>query len=126
MASKLAFSIFVQGNVTPCVAYKQVVHGKHMFNICPAVLSSSFCCLLLLFTSLFLDAARPFAAPLRTVIGNIFTRFLFLFLRLRKTTSRNTKTVTKTPPKKLPAATPTELIELLDPSPFPGEQKQMV
>jgi len=122
----LASSIFVQANITPCVAHKQVVHGKHMLNICPAVVSSSFCCLLLLRTSLFLGAVFPFVVPFRTVIGNISTRFLFLFLRLRKTRSRNTKPATKTPPKKLPTAMPTELIELLDPSPCPGERKNMV
>lgn len=122
----LGLHIFVQGYVTPCVAYKQVVHGKHKLNICPPVLSSSFCCLLLLCTSLFLGAVCPFVVPPRTVIGNVSTRFLFLFLRLMKTRSRNTKPVTKTPPKKLPTAIPTELILLLDPSPCPDERKQMV
>lgn len=68
-------------------------------------------------------ATRPFVVPLRTVIGKIAIRFLLLFLRFRKTTSRTIKTVTTTPPKKLPNATPTGLIELLEPSLRPDEYK---
>lgn len=108
---------------TPCASYIHVVHGKHMLSICPAETSSSFRCLLLLFTSPFSDAACPFVLPWRTVIGKTSTRFLLLFLRFTKKISRNIRTVTNTPPKKLPSAMLTELIGLLEPSLRPGEWK---
>ena len=104
--------------------YIHVVQGKHML-ICPSeTRSSPLHSLLFLFNSPFSDAACLFIAPSGTVIGRASIRRLFLFLRFTKATSKNINTVTSTPPKKLPSATPTELIGLLEPSLRPGKLKK--